>query len=155
MLTTGSSAPDFSLQDQVGATRTLKDYRGQWVLVYFYPKDATPGCTTEACGLQSRLSALKRFNCQVFGISKDDTTSHAKFAKRYKLEFPLLADTDTTVCQAYGVWQEKSFMGRKYLGIVRSSFLIDPEGKIAKIYEKVSPEEHAGEILDDLKALQK
>ncbi len=155
MLNVGDTAPDFTLQDQHGSDRSLGMYKDQWVLLYFYPKDDTPGCTKEACGLQSRLTAIKKLKAEVLGVSKDSVKSHQKFAKRYKLEFPLLADEETKVCQAYGVWQEKSFMGRKYMGILRASFLIDPKGKIAKVYPEVDPEEHAGEIMDDLKALQK
>lgn len=155
MLNVGDTAPDFTLQDQHGSDRSLGMYAGQWVLLYFYPKDDTPGCTKEACGLQSRLTAIKKLKAEVLGVSKDSVKSHQKFAKRYKLEFPLLADEETKVCQAYGVWQEKSFMGKKYMGILRASFLIDPKGKIATVYPEVDPEEHAGEIMDDLKALQK
>lgn len=155
MLNVGDTAPDFTLQDQHGSDRSLGMYAGQWVLLYFYPKDDTPGCTKEACALQSRLTGIKKLKAEVLGVSKDSVKSHQKFAKRYKLEFPLLADEETKVCQAYGVWQEKSFMGKKYMGILRASFLIDPKGKIAKVYPEVNPEEHAGEILDDLKALQK
>ncbi|MBP9750854.1 MAG: thioredoxin-dependent thiol peroxidase [Candidatus Peribacteraceae bacterium] len=155
MLNVGDTAPDFTLQDQHGSDRSLGMYAGQWVLLYFYPKDDTPGCTKEACGLQSRLTGIKKLKAEVLGVSKDSVKSHQKFAKRYKLEFPLLADEETKVCQAYGVWQEKTFMGKKYMGILRASFLIDPKGKIAKVYPEVNPEEHAGEIMDDLKALQR
>jgi peroxiredoxin Q/BCP len=155
MLNAGDTAPDFTLQDQHGSDRSLGMYKGQWVLLYFYPKDDTPGCTKEACALQSRLTAIKKLGAEVLGVSKDGVKSHEKFAKKYKLEFPLLADEDTKVNEMYGVWQEKTFMGRKYMGTVRASFLIDPKGKIAKVYPEVDPEEHAGEILDDLKALQK
>ncbi len=155
MLNVGDTAPAFTLNDQTGTARGLDTYTNQWILLYFYPKDDTPGCTKEACGLQSRLSAIKRYNGVVLGVSKDSVKSHEKFAKRYKLEFPLLADEETKVCQAYGVWQQKSFLGKKYMGILRVSYLIDPKGVIAKVYPEVNPEEHAGEIVDDLKALQK
>lgn len=145
-----SPAPDFVLLDQDEEERSLSDLKGRWVLLYFYPKDDTPGCTTEACGMRDAIKKFAAKNCAVWGISTDSVKSHKKFEKKYKLSFPLLADEEKKVVQAYGVWQEKSFMGKKYMGIVRTSFLIDPEGKIAKIYPTVTPEEHAKEVLADL-----
>ena len=146
----GQTAPDFTLSDQFGTPHHLASYRGQWVLVYFYPKDDTPGCTTEACGLRDRFSEFQKIKAVVLGISTDSVESHKKFADKFKLPFPLLSDNQKSVVQAYGVWGEKQFMGKTYLGISRTSFLIDPKGKIAKIYPKVKPEEHTEDILRDL-----
>lgn len=148
-------APDFSLPDQDGKKHKLSDYRGQWVLIYFYPKDDTPGCTTEACTLRDNLPKFGKLKAKVFGISVDSIASHKKFADKYKLPFTLLADEDKKVVEKYGVWQEKSMYGRKYMGTVRNSYLINPEGKIVKIYEKVKPADHAQQVLDDIKELTK
>ncbi len=152
MLKVGQLAPAFTLPDQDGVAHTLKDYKGQWVLIYFYPKDDTPGCTKEACALRDEFPAFGKLKAKIFGVSADTVASHKKFATKYKLPFTLLADPEKTMMESYGVWQKKKFMGREYLGIVRSSFLIDPEGKIVKIYEKVNPLTHADEVLADLKA---
>jgi len=147
----GQPAPDFTLVDQSGKTHQLAAYRGQWVLVYFYPKDDTPGCTTEACGLRDRFAEFQKIKAVVLGISGDSVESHKKFADKCTLPFPLLSDDQKTVVQAYGVWGEKQFMGKTYLGISRTSFLIDPKGTIATIYPKVKPEGHTEEILKDLR----
>jgi peroxiredoxin Q/BCP len=152
-LTIGKKAPAISLPDQNGKTHQLKDYLGQWVLVYFYPKDDTTGCTKEACQLRDSLPRFTKLKAVVLGISVDTVASHKKFAGKYKLPFTLLADEKKEVVEKYGVWQEKSMYGRKYMGTVRTSFLIDPSGKIAKIYEKVKPELHAAEVLADLQTL--
>lgn len=149
----GSKAPAISLPDQNGKIQKLSDYLGQWVLVYFYPKDDTPGCTTEACSLQDNLPKLGKLKAKVFGISTDSVASHKKFAEKFKLTFTLLADVDKKVVEKYGVWAEKSMYGRKYFGVLRNSYLIDPQGKIVKIYEKVKPATHAEEVLEDLKTL--
>lgn len=141
-------APQFSLHDQDGNIHTLTQYLGNKVLIYFYPKDDTPGCTTEACSFRDNYKALTEAGFVILGISKDTVKSHKKFATKFDLPFPLLADEDTSVCQAYGVWGLKKFMGREYMGISRSSFLIDEKGNIAKIYEKVKPEEHARDVLE-------
>ncbi len=146
-------APDFSLPDQDGKKHKLSDYKGQWVLLYFYPKDDTPGCTKEACAMRDNLPRFGKTKAKVFGISVDSVASHKKFTDKYKLNFTLLADEDKQVVNKYGVWQEKSMYGRKYFGTVRDSFLINPEGKIVKIYNKVKPEQHATEVLADLKEL--
>lgn len=146
----GSKAPDFSLSDEAGQKHTLAQYSGQWVLLYFYPKDDTPGCTKEACALRDNLPAFKKLSCVVLGVSVDSEKSHAKFVKKYDLPFTLLADADKTVVEAYGVWGKKKFMGLEYIGTKRVSFLIDPQGKIAKVYEKVKPATHADEVLADL-----
>ncbi len=150
----GSTAPDFSLPDQDGNIHTLSDQKGQWVLIYFYPKDDTPGCTVQACAIRDDYPAFEKLGVQVFGISADSVKSHAKFVKKYELPFTVLSDEDKKVLSLYGVWQEKSFMGRTYMGIVRSSFLIDPKGKVAKVYEKVKAIGHADMVLKDLKALK-
>ena len=149
----GQKAPGFHLPDQAGKEHDLKDYAGKWVLLYFYPKDDTPGCTTEACTLRDNFPKFKKMKAVVLGISADAVKKHAKFAEKYDLPFTLLADEEKNLVNAYGVWAKKKFMGREYMGILRNSYLINPEGKIAKIYEKVKPQEHAEEVLADLKAL--
>lgn len=154
-LSVGSKAPEFSLFDQNNKEHELVDYRGQWVLLYFYPKDDTTGCTKEACGIRDAFPKFKKMKAVVLGVSIDTVESHAKFALKYKLPFTLLADPDKKVVNAYGVWAEKSMYGRKYFGTVRTSFLIDPDGNIAKIYEKVKPEQHAAEVLEDIEQLAK
>ncbi len=152
-LKVNQKAPDFSLPDQDGKKHKLSDYTGQWVLVYFYPKDDTTGCTKEACSMRDNLPKFRKSKAKVFGISVDSVASHKKFTDKHKLNFTLLADEDKKVVAKYGVWQEKSMYGRKYMGTVRDSFLINPEGKIAKIYHKVKPEQHATEVLADIKEL--
>ena len=152
MLHENDMAPDFSLPDQAEVFHHLSDYQGDWVLVYFYPKDDTPGCTKEACGIRDNMSAFNHLGAKVLGISTDSVKSHKKFADKYQLSFPLLADENKEVVRQYEVWQTKHMMGREYQGIVRSSFLINPEGKIAKIYSNVKPEGHAQEVLLDLEA---
>lgn len=154
-LTIGKKAPDFKLPDQDGVVRKLSDYRGRWVLLYFYPKDDTPGCTAEACTLRDNFPKFKNSEAIVLGISVDSVASHKKFEQKYKLPFTLLADEGKTVVEKYGVWAEKNMYGRKYMGTLRTSFLIDPAGKIAKIYEKVKPADHAAAVLADLKSLNK
>lgn len=154
MLTIGDKAPAFRAKDQQGTEHTLEEAAGKWVLLYFYPKDDTPGCTKEACALRDAWGDFTGVHALVFGVSKDTVKSHGKFAQKYSLPFPLLADEDTAIAQAYGVWAKKKFMGREYMGMLRWSFLIDPEGKIAKIYQDVKPAEHAEEVLLDVRALQ-
>ncbi len=149
----GSQAPDFALQDQTGRMRTLQDFKGNWLVVYFYPKDDTPGCTKEACSFRDSFTELLKNNIKVVGISKDSVTSHKKFADKYSLTFPLLADEDKSVQKAYGAWGEKTFMGRTFEGTLRQTFLIDPQGVIRKIYPKVVPLDHAGQILNDFAKL--
>ncbi len=148
----GQLAPNFALSDQTGKTHKLSDYKGSWVLVYFYPKDDTPGCTKEACSIRDNFPKFTKSKAIVLGISVDSVKSHDKFAKKYKLPFTLLADEKKEVVKKYRVWAKKKFMGREYMGTLRTSFLIDPSGKIAKIYEKVNPEIHAEEVLEDLKS---
>jgi thioredoxin-dependent peroxiredoxin len=153
-LTVGKKAPEFKLPDQDGQMRRLSDYKGQWVLLYFYPKDDTPGCTTEACTFRDNLPKFKKTKAIILGISVDSVPSHKKFSAKYKLPFTLLADEGKAVVEKYGVWAEKNMYGRKYMGTLRTSFLIDPTGKIAKIYEKVKPSQHPEEVLSDLNALK-
>ncbi len=153
-LTVGQKAPSWKLKDQAGQEHTLADYAGSWVLLYFYPKDDTPGCTKEACAFRDNLPKFKKLDVNVFGVSVDSVKSHAKFAEKFKLPFTLLSDDEKTLVDAYGVWAKKKFMGREYMGTLRTSFLIDPKGKIAKIYENVKPEQHVDEVLADLKELQ-
>lgn len=148
-LKTGIKAPDFTLQGSDGKEHTLSDYQGQKVLLYFYPKDNTPGCTVEAEVLRDSKNAYKKAGITVFGISTDSVKSHQGFAKKLGLPFVLLADTEKEVVRLYGVWGKKKFMGREYMGTKRQSFLIDEKGKILKIYEEVKPKEHAGEVLAD------
>lgn len=150
----GNKAPDFSLPDQDGKQVSLSEFIGEWVLVYFYPKDDTPGCTKEACSFRDNFPKFKKLNLKVLGISTDTVKSHGKFRDKYELPFTLLADEKKEVVEKYGVWQKKKFMGREYMGTVRSSFLINSEGKIVKIYENVKPETHANEVLEDLKGLR-
>ena len=149
---TGSKAPDFTLSDQDGKEHLLSDYAGKWVLLYFYPKDDTPGCTIEACTIRDQFKDFKKIGAVVLGVSADSAASHKKFATKFELPFILLADVNKEVVGKYGVFGEKKFMGRTYMGIMRTSFLIDPKGKIAKVYEKVKPELHATEVIADLKA---
>lgn len=147
-------APDFSLQDQFDNTQSLKDYAGKWVVLYFYPKDGTPGCTTEACSFRDEFKEIEKAGAIVLGVSKDSVKSHAKFAEKYNLNFPLLADTDLKVMKAYGAYGPKKFMGREYEGTIRKTFLIDPKGEVVKEYPKVTPKDHAVQIIKDLSELQ-
>ncbi len=151
----GQSAPSFTLPDQEGKEHALKDYKGKWVLLYFYPRDNTPGCTIEACTIRDQFKDFKKIGAAVLGVSTDSVKSHKKFADAYELPFTLLADEHKEVVGAYGVFGEKKFMGRTYMGIRRTSFLIDPKGKIAKVYEKVKPLVHAAEVIADLKELMR
>ena len=149
------TAPNFSLQDQNGDTKTLSDYAGKWLLLYFYPRDNTPGCTTEACNFRDERDAIADLgNAEVVGISKDPVRTHANFAKKHNLNFTLLSDPTHEVIEAYGSWGPKKFMGREFLGIHRDTYLINPEGQIVKEYKGVDPKKHAGELIADLKALQ-
>ena len=155
LVQTGKKAPAFKLKDQNGKVHTLSEYAGKWVVLYFYPKDDTPGCTKEACMIRDNFPAFKKLGITVFGVSTDDEKSHKKFEEKYDLPFTLLADVGHVIAEKYGAWGKKKFMGREYDGIHRVSFLIDPQGKIAKVYEKVKPETHAEELLVDLKELMK
>ncbi len=148
MLKEGTVAPDFTVKDENGETVRLKDLRGQKVVIYFYPKDDTPGCTKEACAFRDAFADYKKRNIKVLGVSLDSEASHKKFAIKYKLPFTLLADTDHAISDAYGVYGQKKFMGRSYMGVKRMTFLIDEKGKVKKVFEKVKPEDHAQEVLD-------
>lgn len=143
----GDAAPDFETRDQNGNPVRLSDFRGKKVVLYFYPKDDTPGCTAEACSLRDNYEHLQKAGYEVLGVSVDDEKSHQKFIKKYNLPFPLLADTDHTIVEAYDVWHEKSMYGRKFMGIVRTTFLIDEQGVISEIITKIDTEKHAEQIL--------
>ena len=145
----GHKAPAFSLKDQHGHTHRLSDYAGQHLVLYFYPKDDTPGCTKQACGLRD---AWRDFagKAEVFGVSTDPVKSHAKFIEKFNLPFPLLSDPEKKIVTAYGVWVEKSMYGKKYMGTERSTFVIGPDGKIKAILRKVKPDEHAAQLLNVL-----
>jgi thioredoxin-dependent peroxiredoxin len=143
----GDVAPGFSAPTNGGGQRSLAELKGRHVILYFYPKDDTPGCTKEACAFRDHFAAFKKQGAVVLGVSVDPVKAHDKFVEKYKLPFTLLADTDKQIVEAYGVWGEKSFMGRKYQGIHRVTFLIGPDGRIKKIWPKVKPEEHAAEVL--------
>ena len=148
-------APDFSLHDQDGILRSLKDYAGKWVVLYFYPRDDTPGCTTEACSFRDERNAIAEFgNAVVIGVSKDTVKSHKKFADKHGLNFTLLSDETLETIKTYGAWSERSMYGRKFMGVIRSTVIISPDGKIAKEYPKVNPRKHAAEIIKDLQELQ-
>ena len=149
----GQAAPAFNLPDQDANKHKLSAYKGSWVVLYFYPKDDTPGCTTQACQFRDASEDLKARGAVVLGISPDDTKSKAKFAGKHGLNFPVLADEGAEVCTAYGVWQEKSMYGRTYLGVVRTTYLIDPRGKVARRFDKVKVKAHAGEVLAALDEL--
>ena len=142
-------APEFELSDQNGELHKLSDYRGKRLVLYFYPKDDTPGCTAEACSFRDNYSVFKQNDIVILGVSADSAESHAKFQEKYQLPFPLLSDPDHKVSEMYGVWGLKKFMGREYYGINRTTFLIDEEGNLVKIYDKVKPEEHAQEIMEE------
>jgi peroxiredoxin Q/BCP len=144
----GAAAPSFAAKDANGETVRLKDLRGQKVVLYFYPKDDTPGCTKEACAFRDAFADFKKRDIKVLGVSVDSEASHKKFSTKYKLPFTLLADPGHAIADAYGVYGEKKFMGRTYMGVKRITFLIDEKGKVKKVFEKVKPEEHAREVLE-------
>lgn len=145
-----TKAPDFSLLDQYGNEHSLSDYRGKNIILYFYPRDNTKGCTTEACNFRDDYSDYEKAEVTIIGVSPDSVKSHSNFAVKYSLPFTLLADQDHKVCELYGVWGLKKFMGREYMGVFRTTFLIDKEGMIKKVYEKVKPADHSQQILADL-----
>jgi len=147
MLQVGELVSDFTLVDQDEKSHTLSQYRGKKVVLYFYPKDMTPGCTVQAEGMRDSMNDLEAKGIVVLGVSVDDVKSHKKFVEKHNLNFPLLADTEKSVVQAYGVWKEKSMFGKKYMGIQRDTFLIDEEGKLIQHFEKVNPLKHASQIL--------
>jgi peroxiredoxin Q/BCP len=153
-LQSGIPAPEFALPDEKNIIHHLSDYRGKWVLLYFYPKDDTPGCTTEACNFRDDYSAYQEAGVVILGVSPDSPASHARFKARHNLPFPLLADEGHKVCDLYGVWGPKKFMGREYEGVLRTTFLIDPDGKIAHVFENVKPAKHSTEVLQVLESLR-
>ena len=154
MLKEGSTAPDFTLKDQDDKEVSLSSKKGKWVVLYFYPKDLTPGCTTEACNFQESLPDFSSLNAEIIGVSKDTVKMHRKFADKYKLAFSLVSDEQGKVCDAYEVWREKFNYGKSYMGIVRTTFIISPEGKIVKIFPKVNVKGHHLEVQEALKSLQ-
>ena len=151
MLTTGMMAPIFTLQDRMGKTVSLSDFLGKKVVLYFYPRDNTPGCTRQACAFAGLYNEFRKKRVEVIGISKDSVASHEKFAEKYELPFILLSDPERTAIEAYGVWQEKKQYGKVSMGVVRTTFLIDENGMIVKIMPKVKPDTNAAEILAELK----
>ncbi len=148
MPTTGTKAPEFKLPSSAGETIDLKDYAGKDVVLYFYPKADTPGCTKEACGFRDAIAGYKKLGVPVFGISPDPVEDVTKFAEKFNLNFPLLADADHSIAEKYGVWGEKSMYGKKYFGVLRTTFIIGKDGKIANVFEKVKPEGHDQEVLN-------
>ena len=152
-LSEGDAAPDWDVETDRNERVKLSDLRGEWIVLYWYPKDDTPGCTTEACGIRDNWQMLSG-EAKLFGISPDSVKSHQKFRDKFNLPFPLLADEGHQVSERYGVWGPKKFMGREYMGVDRSTFIIDPDGKIARVYPKVSPAGHALELADALRELK-
>ncbi len=146
MLTTGNTVPDFKLPSSQGGEKSLTDFKGKWLILYFYPKDDTPGCTKEACSFRDHNEELKGMNAVVVGVSKDPLTAHAKFIEKYGLPFELLADTELKLCEAFGVWKAKSMYGKTFMGISRDTFLINPEGKIVKEWRGVKVDGHTEKV---------
>jgi peroxiredoxin Q/BCP len=143
----GDKAPDFTLSSDTGDEVTLSSLRGKPVVLYFYPKDDTPGCTTQACGIRDAYGEFERAGAVVLGVSPDNERSHVKFREKYELPFTLLADTEHAVADRYGVWGEKKFMGKTYMGVSRSTFVIDADGNVKKVFPKVKPDTHADDVL--------
>jgi peroxiredoxin Q/BCP len=152
-ITSGIQAPEFELPDENNTIRRLSEFRGRPVVLYFYPKDDTPGCTTEACNFRDDYSNYINSDVVILGVSPDDQKSHTKFKKKYSLQFPLLSDSEHRVCDKYKVWGPKKFMGREYEGVLRTTFLIDGNGRIAKVFENIKPALHSLEIMAAIKAL--
>jgi peroxiredoxin Q/BCP len=148
----GQKAPDFNVLNNKGEKVKLSDFKGKKVVLYFYPKDDTPGCTKEACSFRDGIAELKKLGAVVLGVSVDSVDSHKKFIDKFELNFPLLADTDKKMVEAYGTWKEKSMYGKKYMGIERTTFIIDEQGKISHIFPKVKVDEHYDEVIEALKA---
>jgi peroxiredoxin Q/BCP len=153
-LAAGIPAPDFELLDDTNTPRKLSDFRGKNVVLYFYPNDDTPGCTKEACNFRDDYSAYQKADVVILGVSPNDVKSHVKFKNKFGLPFPLLADVEHKVCDLYGVWGPKKFMGKEYEGVLRTTFLIDARGNIVKVFEKVRPAEHSEEVLSALAVTQ-
>jgi peroxiredoxin Q/BCP len=153
MVEAGQPAPEFTLHDQDGQTVSLKQLEGHLVVLYFYPKDDTSGCTKEACTFRDARADYEKAGAKVIGVSPDEVKTHRKFADKYELPFTLLADPEKAVCQAYGVWKQKSMYGKTYMGVERTTFVIDRKGKVAKVFTKVKVDGHAGAVLEAIKAL--
>ena len=153
MIMEKTKAPDFELKNEKGEIVKLSDYLGETVILYFYPKDDTPGCTTEACNFRDDYSQYERAGVKILGVSPDSTKSHEKFKTKHGLPFPLLSDEDHQVAEAYGVWGLKKIMGKEYFGILRTTFLIDKKGMVARVFEGVKPTSHSEEVLQAIKAL--
>ncbi len=154
MLKEGKNAPDFKLLANNRQSFTLKKFKGKNIVLFFYPKDNTPGCTVEACGFRDSFKEIEKSGAVILGISPDSVKSHENFINKFKLPFPLLADDEKQTCKDYGVWVEKSMYGKKYMGVARTTFIIDKKGKITKIFEKVKPQGHNAEVVEVLKELQ-
>ena len=155
MLAVGDKAPQFTLNDADENKVKLSDFKGKKVVLYFYPKDLTPGCTVEACAFRDDIGPLKKLGAVVLGVSADSEKTHGKFRAKHNLNFPLLADVNHEVSEKYGAWQEKSMYGRKYWGIARITYIIDEKGKVAKAYEKVKPAGHSEEVIEAIKSMDK
>ncbi len=149
-----TKAPDFTADTDGGGKITLSENKGKWIVIYFYPKDSTSGCTTEACNFRDNYERLSTLNAVILGVSPDSVKSHDNFKAKQELNFSLISDTDKSICESYGVWVEKSMYGKKYMGVERSTFIIDPEGNIKKIYRKVKVNGHVDTVIADLQALQ-
>ncbi len=154
MIKIGLKAPGFTLPDKDGVQHSLSQYNGKWVVLFFYPRDNTPGCTIESCKFRDLQSKFKKLGTVILGVSKDSEKSHVKFAEKNDLNFTLLSDPETKMIDKYGAWQKQKFMGKEYMGTSRVSYLIDPDGKVTKVYEKVNPIMHPDEVLADIKDLQ-
>ena len=154
MLEVGDQAPSFELEDHGGQVHTLEGYQGRWLVVYFYPKDDTPGCTKEACSFRDAASDLHALDAVVLGVSADDAAAHRKFAQKHALNYPLLVDPDKEMLEAYGAWTEKQMYGKSYMGVARITYVIDPEGRVAKVWPKVKADGHANEVRAALAELQ-
>jgi len=154
MIKEGAKAPDFKLFANNQQSFSLKELKGKNIVLFFYPKDNTPGCTVEACGFRDSFKEIEKLGAVILGISPDSVKSHENFINKFNLPYPLLADEDKAMCKDYGVWVEKSMYGKKYMGVARTTFIINKEGKIAKIFEKVKPEGHNAEVIEVLKSLK-
>lgn len=150
MIEEGNKAPDFKLQNQDGKSVSLKDYKGKNIILYFYPKDDTSGCTAEACAFRDDFPMFENTDAVILGVSPDSVQSHKKFAEKYNLPFNLLSDESKEVCEKYGVWQEKSMYGRKYMGVVRTTYVIDKEGRVKKLFKNVKVKDHNKEVMEAL-----
>lgn len=154
MLEVGQSAPPFRLKDAMGVEHALADVFGRWLVLYFYPRDGSPNCTIQACGFRDALPRFGALDAEVWGVSSDDEAAHLDFAHKHQLDFPLLVDPERTMLEAYGVWGERQFMGNRYMGIARTTYLIDPQGKVARLWRRVKVARHADEVAAALEELR-